>query len=128
MFKKNAKGSDSMPYIRLEVSKRMNDKEKETIKKEVAKILEEEANKLEKYLMISIFDSVSMYFAGIEEDTVYMEIKLLGKLSLQQKEAITKKICNFFKALLYVETDKMYVIFNEMIGENWGCNGKTYAD
>lgn len=116
-----------MPYICSEISKKIEEKTKEKLVKELAVILKEEAEKPEEYLMVKINDGSELWFGGEKRDIAYIGIKVLGRLTLPQKDLITDKITKLYEKECEIPGENIYITFEQISAENWGHNGKTFA-
>ncbi len=116
-----------MPYICSDISKKLEDETKEKLVKGLAVILKEEAEKPEEYLMIKINDNSELWFGGEKRDIAYIEVKILGRLTLPQKDAITDKITKLYEKETEIPAGNIYITFEQVGAENWGHNGKTFA-
>lgn len=116
-----------MPYISNIISKKISLEEEAIIKTSQAAILQEVASKPERVLMVHVRGDETLYFAGEKCVGAYVEVKLLGQLSVEQKNQITAKICSLYEDTIGIWQDKVYVTFYELAYENWGHNGKTFA-
>lgn len=116
-----------MPYISNIVSKKLSEDEMTLLKSTQAAILLEVASKPERVLMVHVKDNEILYFAGEKCSSAYVDIKLLGHLTIEQKNQITSKICSVYHNQIGVDQSKVYLTFSELEYENWGHNGKTFA-
>ncbi len=116
-----------MPYIRSEISKEINEIAKKNIAKGLAEILNQEAGKSEEYLMIKMDKNSEIWFRGEKIESAYIGIKLVGELSMEQKSKITSKVCDLYEKEAGILQKNSYVTFEEISGENWGNDGKTFA-
>ncbi|BDU51096.1 tautomerase family protein [Haliovirga abyssi] len=113
-----------MPYVGNEISKEVTLEEKDILKSKIAKILKETAGKCEKYIMVS-FRKSEIYLGGKQGEYAYVELKLLGNLTKDQKNEITKQMSKIYKEILGISD--VYITFHELERENWGYKDKTFA-
>ncbi len=115
-----------MPYINVKTPFKVNEKEAEKLKSELAKVMQEVAGKPENWLMIG-FGEENLYFKGSKCDkAAFVEVKLVGSLNSNQKAGLSKGICNVLSAEIGVPSDKTYIVMTEVNGENWGWNSSTF--
>jgi phenylpyruvate tautomerase len=115
-----------MPYINVKTPFKVNEKEAEKLKSELAKVMLETAGKPENWLMIG-FGEENLYFKGIKCDkAALVEVKLVGTLNSSQKTSLSNGICNVLSTEIGVPSDKTYIVMTEVDGENWGWNGSTF--
>lgn len=116
-----------MPYINLEISKKIESRQKEELKDRLAEILLQEGEKPEEYFMFSLSENKEMWFGGRKSEVIYIDLKYVGKFSLIQKEKITERACNACSKITGIMPENIYITFQEIAGENWGNSGKTFA-
>lgn len=121
------KRGDKMPYINLEISKKIESTQKEELKDRLAEILLQEGEKPEEYFMFSLSENREMWFRGKKSEVIYIELKYVGEFSLIQKEKITERACNMCSKVTGIMPENIYITFQEIAGENWGNSGKTFA-
>ncbi len=57
----------------------------------------------------------------------YVNVKLIGKLSKQQKQAIVEQISETLEKVANKPKNHTYVVIEEIQAENWGANGKLFG-
>ncbi len=57
----------------------------------------------------------------------YVEVKLLGKLTEEQKEAIVKGISDVLYEVAGKKPESTYVVIVEVDRENWGVGGTLFS-
>ena len=66
-----------------------------------------------------------MYFRGSNEKPIaYVEVKSFGKAPADSYSEFTKAVCDILKEELNIESDCVYVKYEEV--SNWGWNGKNF--
>lgn len=116
-----------MPYIDSSFSKKLTCEEKEKIKSKLGKAIELLPGKSEKSLFIRLHDSQCLYYEGKELDNgAIVEIKMIGTKNREDKNELTKKICNIYNKYLSMNPKNIYIIFTEAKSENWGWNGELF--
>ena len=107
-----------MPYINARLTNEVS-KEQEVLLKSALGEAVGLLNKSEAYLMVEISDNCRLYFGGRNDaDSAFFEVKLLGRATRAQYEALTAKICEIVQELFSISGDRVYVKFEEV--ENWG--------
>jgi phenylpyruvate tautomerase PptA (4-oxalocrotonate tautomerase family) len=113
-----------MPFIHSIISFELGKEKKKILKTRIAKAMEETMGKGEQWLFVG-FQEETLYFRGEEkEKAAVIEVKLLGSISKEGKEAFTKISCEIFSEELGISGDDIYVIFTEVERGNWGWNGR----
>lgn len=109
-----------MPYINARMTNSVS-KEQEILLKEKLGEAITLLGKGEAYLMVEICDNCRLYFGGKNDtDIAFFEVKLLGKATRAQYEALTERICEIVSEQFGIPGDKVYVKFEEV--EHWGFN------
>ncbi|MDN5317307.1 MAG: phenylpyruvate tautomerase [Thermoanaerobacterium sp.] len=116
-----------MPIINSITKEKLSDNVKNAIKTEFASMMMDVAGKSENWLMVRFTEGDDLYFHGEPLDKgAIVEIQLIGKLTKEQKEKISAKICDIFENNLKYPKDNVYIVIQEFTGENWGYNGSTF--
>ncbi len=58
----------------------------------------------------------------------YVEVKLIGPLSSEQKSAIAKGITQVLKDVAGKSPESTYVVIQEVARENWAVGGVLFSD
>jgi phenylpyruvate tautomerase PptA (4-oxalocrotonate tautomerase family) len=113
-----------MPYIDSKVTVPLSDNEKECLKKELGKIVNDIPGKSERFLMIGFQDNYSLYFKGQKLDYgAFVEVKLFGRVSEDSLKKVTREICDLYNDKLNIPPKSIYVKFEEV--DTWGWNGSN---
>ncbi|MBD7911537.1 MULTISPECIES: phenylpyruvate tautomerase MIF-related protein [Clostridium] len=113
-----------MPYIDSKVTIPLSENEKEYLKKELGKIVNDIPGKSEKFLMLGFQDNYSLYFKGQKMDYgAFVEVKLFGRVSEDSLKRVTKEICDLYNDKLNIPPRSIYVKFEEV--DTWGWNGSN---
>lgn len=113
-----------MPYIDSKVTVSLSDGERECLKKELGKIVNDIPGKSEKFLMIGFQDNYSLYFKGEKLDYgAFVEVKLFGRVSEDSLKKVTREICDLYNDKLNIPPKSIYVKFEEV--DTWGWNGSN---
>ena len=114
-----------MPYIaiRTSVPKSSNTS---FILKELSKEVAELLGKNEKYVMTSILTDLEMTFAGDDKPTCYVELKSIGGLDNLTINKLSLLICKKIEATMDIESDRIYINFEDIPRTSWAWNGRTF--
>lgn len=116
-----------MPIINSITTQNLDKSKKEVLKSELAEIMQDAAGKSEDWLMVRFTEGDIIYFKGQElADGAIIEIKLVGKLNARQKKDISEKVCDIYNRILGYKKSSIYIVMQEVSGENWGWNGSTF--
>ena len=114
-----------MPFIDSKVTVELNEDEREYLKTELGKIVEEIPGKSEKFLMLGFQDKYPLYFKGKKLDYgAFVEVKLFGAVAEDYLKQVTSEICNLYSKKLNIPSKSIYVKFEEV--DNWGWNGNNF--
>ncbi|OIP62565.1 MAG: 4-oxalocrotonate tautomerase [Nitrospirae bacterium CG_4_9_14_3_um_filter_53_35] len=58
----------------------------------------------------------------------YVNLKLLGKLSREQKAKIVKEFSETLERVAGKPSEHTYIVIEEVEKENWGKGGKLFSD
>lgn len=113
-----------MPFIDCKITQKLTDDKKEVIKTKLGKSIAL-MHKPESYLMVGISDNYDLYFAGKKlENGAYVGVKLLGKPSSRDCEAMTSTVCDILKEELNIDGSCVYVTYQGIA--DWGWNGGNF--
>lgn len=114
-----------MPFIHTITTKKISDTDRETLKKELGKIISEIPGKSERWLMLGFCDETKMYFHGDDSaDTAYIEVNLYGGTSDDAYDRLTARITELFGNVLNIRTDRIYIKYEE--AKHWGFDGSNF--
>ena len=80
--------------------------------------------KPENFVLVKLSHSLTMYFAGTNEDCIFIEIKSIGSLFPSE---MSKQICEFFSAELEIPTERIYIFFQDVEPSMWAWDNKTFG-
>lgn len=111
-----------MPFIQSNISMKLSENQKEKIKEKLGKIISLFPGKSEQWLMVGIQDEFDLYYRGDKkEKAAYIEVKIFGKGSRENKDAVTAKICSVLQSELGISPSDVYITFYDI--SEWGWNG-----
>ncbi len=58
----------------------------------------------------------------------YINLKLLGKLTEEQKTTIVKEFSDTLERVAGKPSEHTYIVIDEVERENWGKGGKLFSD
>lgn len=114
-----------MPFINSKVSVALTDTQKEELKTELGKAITLIPGKSESWLMLGFEDNYSLYFKGKAfEKIAFIEVKIFGRTTSDVYDKLTAAICDIFNRVAGIDTDKIYVKYEEV--SHWGYNGFNF--
>ena len=79
-----------MPYIESKVTVKLTEVEREYLKTELGKIVDDIPGKSENFLMVGFQDNFPLYFKGQKLDYgAFIEVKLFGSVAEDYLKAVT---------------------------------------
>ena len=114
-----------MPCIQLNVSQKLSDESKNTIKTRLGKAIELIPGKSESWLMVVINDDACIYFKGNQNaPSAFVDVSVYGKDNPNAFNALTAAICDILNDELGTPAGRVYVKYSST--ENWGWNGGNF--
>lgn len=113
-----------MPYIETTVTCSVSDEKRKRIKERLGKAIELIPGKTERFLMLAFNDNKKMYFAGTDEATAFVEVKIFGAANEQEYNALTAEITEIYADELGISPSRLYVKYEECY--HWGWNGENF--
>lgn len=93
----------------------------ERASKHVSNIL----GKPESYVMINLTADQTLFFAGSNKPTAYLELKSLGLPEAKTAE-FSRALCEFINQETDISTDRIYIEFSSPDRHMWGFDGRTF--
>ena len=115
-----------MPLIKIELSKKVSEIEKDIILTEASNIIIEVTGKSASHMM-AIMNNVDIKMASSNSESAFVEIRGIGGLSLDVNNLISEKITQLLNTKLNIDIDRIYLNFIDIAPSNWGWKGKTFA-
>ncbi len=112
-----------MPYFKIQSNEELLHADQLIGK--ASKFIAEILGKPEKYVMVSLEETVPMMFGGNTNPVLYCELKSIGLPADRTKE-ISSKLCTFLSNETGIETDRIYIEFSNAERNMWGWNGTTF--
>ena len=112
-----------MPLINVMVSLSNVNNEHELIK-DLSLELSKTTGKPEKYVMCILQTNIPMCFAGTKEPCCYVEVKSIGAL---RPSEMSKLFCDLIESRLGIESNRIYINFDDIEPNKWGFNGRTFG-
>ena len=87
-------------------------------------MIAELTGKPEIYVMTMIQRDKKMIFAGSDEPCCFITVKSIGSLT---PPLISKSLCELIASKTNINTDRIYIEFNDVKASHWGFNGSTFG-
>ena len=94
-----------MPFIDSKVTVSLSENQKESLKDELGKIIDEIPGKSQKFLMLGFQDNFPLYFKGEKLDYgAYIEVKLFGRATEDSLNRLLERFVTYIKRnLIYLQ-------------------------
>lgn len=111
-----------MPYINTKVTSKLTEKQKESLKAGLGKVISILPGKTEEVLMVEIEDNCDLWLAGKKLDKgAYVEVSYFGEVDSVYNNKLTAAICELHKNELEIPGTNMYLTYHPI--SDWGFNG-----
>jgi len=110
-----------MPYINVNISKKLNEDDKDALKSKLGALISILPGKTEDVLMVGISDGYSMYFSGQKKDTAFVEVRLYKQSDFDSKSRFTKEVFKFFEEKFGIDGGSLFLCIAEY--DSWGFKG-----
>lgn len=111
-----------MPYISVNLSKKLEPGQGETLKTAIGETITLLNGKTETVLMLDIADGKPTWFAGKpQENSAFVDVRLYGSQSFKAKSDFTKAMFEVFERVLSIGPDSMFLGIKEY--DTWGTRG-----
>ena len=112
-----------MPYILVNTSLKMTAAQKEKVKAEFGRLITIIPTKSEAGLLVDFSDGHTMYRAGEEVPSAFIEMRHFGKAELEPRKKFIEEVFKMLKTELGLEKENVYMNILEF--DTWGSSG-TY--
>jgi phenylpyruvate tautomerase PptA (4-oxalocrotonate tautomerase family) len=110
-----------MPYVRINVGKKLSEDEKNTLQMSVSEHISLLPKKNRDNCMIDIFGDCSMYMRGVRAPIAFMEVRLYKASPMEAKKEFVEKMYEVFKQQFDIPSSDLYINILEF--ENFGVRG-----
>ncbi|WP_372796014.1 phenylpyruvate tautomerase MIF-related protein [Pontiella sp.] len=111
-----------MPMINLKCSKKIPTELLQKISTAVAETI----GKPEQYVMV-VAEQAELLMAGTPGDAVCAEVRSIGGLNRTVNHELTIKLCVLLNDHMDIPGERIYVTFQSLERDHWGCNGSTFG-
>ncbi len=110
-----------MPVVKINTNAKLSSSQCIATKSKLGKLIELIPGKSEERLMVIIQDNQTMYFKGVDDICMFVEVDFYKQVDISLKEVMVKEFSSFLELENIVEKAQVYFSFSEY--ENWGTNG-----
>ncbi len=112
-----------MPFLKIQTTEELLDAN--LMMSKASELLANILGKPEKYIMLTLEETATMLFGGINKPAIFCELKSIGLPGTKTKE-ISEKLCRFLSDETGVSADRIYIEFSNVERNLWGWNGATF--
>jgi len=114
-----------MPYLKIETNERLDETAVQELLKKSSAFLARLLGKPEKGVMVAIYQGKPMIFGANTQPAAFVELKSIS-LAPDSCPVLSKPLCDFLKAELGIEPERVYIEFRDINGKMFGWNGGTF--
>jgi len=114
-----------MPYLKIQASKKVDDKASEAFLKKASKLVAQQLSKPEDYVMVSLEPASAMLFAGGTEPTAFLELRAIG-LPAKKTGELSRLLCQLVQTELGIPKNRVFITLTDFPPNMWGWNGETF--
>jgi phenylpyruvate tautomerase len=123
--RRRAELENAMPYLRIQTSKGLDDKASQAFLKKASKLVAQQLNKPEDYVMVSLEPASAMLFAGSAEPTAFLELRAIG-LPANKADDLSRLLCELVESELGIPKNRVFITLTDFPPSMWGWNGETF--
>jgi phenylpyruvate tautomerase len=120
------KNIQAMPLLKLETTVSLTDEKRASLLPALSRIVAETIGKPEQYVMVTA-NQVSILMSGKSGDAAFVEVRSIGGLGGDVNRQLSQRICHLLNQSLGVPSNRVYLNFIDVEGENWGWDGNTFG-
>ena len=114
-----------MPLVKLETNINLGSERENELAEKLAAIVSEEIGKPMKYVMVSISHS-NILLSGESGSAALVGIMSIGGLDSRVNGNIAAAVTEILTDLPGLSSERIYITFQDVPGENWAWKGKTF--
>jgi phenylpyruvate tautomerase PptA (4-oxalocrotonate tautomerase family) len=114
-----------MPYLKIETNEQLNETTAQELLKKASAFTARLLGKPEKWVMVTIYQGKPMIFDSNTQPAAFVELKNIG-LAQEKCIELSGALCDFLKAEMGIEPERVYIEFWDINGKMFGWNGGTF--
>ena len=114
-----------MPLIRLETNIIINGEQEIDLAGKLSEIVAEELGKPIEYVMAAV-SNCCILLAGDSGSAALVQIMSIGGLNAAVNGSIAVAVSRVLEETLGISSDRIYITFSDISGENWAWQGRTF--
>lgn len=116
-----------MPLVKLQISATVPEEQQQTLIAAASQLIADTIGKPEQYVMVTLETQVPIMMAGTQGDAAFADVRSIGGLNNTVNKQISQKLAAALQEHVGVATDRVYMNFTSINGENWGWRGSTFG-
>lgn len=117
-----------MPLITVSLSVKVEDESKlAKFESDVSKAVGVALGKPEDWMMVETHTNVRLYFAASSAPAAKVIVESIGGLNTENNNKITAALTKIMHEQFNIDPKRVYLIFTEKKGQEWGWNDATFA-
>jgi len=114
-----------MPLIRLETNVIINREQEIDLAGTLSEIVAEELGKPVEYVMAAI-SNCCILLSGEPGNAALVQVMSIGGLNSAVNGSIAVALSTVLEETLGISSDRIYITFSDVSGENWAWQGRTF--
>lgn len=111
-----------MPYLHLKTSEKLNGAQVDTLRAEIAAIMDILPGKTRNNTMIQIEGGANLFMGDGNLPCAFIDLRMFKASPTDAKERFVKALTEILKTQLYLEPGRIYMNLIEL--ETWASNGQ----
>jgi len=116
-----------MPLIKISCSNEISEDTKTAMAGSLASAIANTTGKPREYIMVLIEDSKFLRL-GDRAGSALIEYSQIGELEKAKKSELAAILPDTLRKYSVAPPERTYIVFGEFARENWGHDGKTFAE
>jgi phenylpyruvate tautomerase len=114
-----------MPLLKIQTNAKLSSDQRDAFLNTVSRVVAEELEKPESYMMVILETERPILFAGTSEPAAFMDLKAIG-LPANKTAQLSASLCELAQACISVPAGRVYINFADVPPNLWGWNGETF--
>lgn len=116
-----------MPHLRIQTNKEIDPSPAsgQALLKKASRLVAQELDKPEEYVMVGLEPSSAMLFAGSAAPAAFLELRAIG-LPVKKTSDLSRVLCELVESELGIPKDRVFINYIDFPPNMWGWNGETF--
>jgi len=112
--------------LSLQLSRPIDTTKKESLLKDLSKLVAQTLNKPEQYVMVAIQES-AVAMSGTTAPAAFADLRSIGAINSANNTRLSQELCTLLKKQLDIDSNRVYINLSDVDAANWGWNGATFG-